>query len=86
MTAVREQEYITTARALTKQVWEGIHALVAMQAEWNALDYGTTLDNGTGGFNDGILAADVGAVVFATADALSATLSGGHATNMAKLL
>ena len=53
--------------------------------EWNALDYGTTLDAGEGE-NAGIVRADVGAVVFGTADALRTVLNSGHATNMAKLL
>lgn len=86
MAAVREQEFITEARTLTQHVWDGINGLVALQREWAALDYGTTLDDGTGGSNEGILAVDVGSVVFATADALAAVLAAGHATNMAKLL
>lgn len=37
------------------------------------------------GVNDGLVAADVGAVVFDTANAMVAVLNAGHATNMAKL-
>lgn len=81
----REQEYITLARAYNKQVWEGIYGLLALQAEWNAGDYGTTLDNGTGE-NAGILKAEVGSVVFDTAEAFEALLGQGHGTNMSKLL
>ena len=81
----REQNYITEARQLNKQVWDGINGLVALQREWQALDYGNTLDEGEGE-NTGITGAEVGAVVFDTANALVAVLNQGHATNLAKLL
>jgi hypothetical protein len=80
-----EQDYITAVRAANRAVWEGINALKAAQRRWNALDYGNTLDDGEGD-NAGILAADVGAVVFATTEALIAVLDAGSATNMCKLL
>jgi hypothetical protein len=81
----REQDYITMARHHNKAVWDGINALITLQREWNALDYGNTLDPGVGS-NEGITALHVGAVVFDTANALAAVLAQGHATNMAKLL
>ena len=81
----REQYYITAARAANRKVWDGINELIAMQREWNARNYGNTLDDGAGE-NAGIAAADVGAVIFASADALAAVLDGGIAGNMAKLL
>ena len=81
----REQDFITAARAANRKIWEGINELQALQREWNARDYGTTLDDGAGE-NAGIVKADVGAVVFASADALDAVLDGGIAGNMAKLL
>lgn len=83
--ASREQDFITLARQYSRQVWDGINSLKAMQREWNALDYGTTLEDGEGD-NDGITGAEVGAVVFATTDALIAVLDAGSATNMTKLL
>ena len=83
--AERQTQYITEARAHNRAVWNGINALKALQIEWNALDYGTTLPDGTGS-NDGVTKAEVGSVVFDTTDALLAELAGGHATNMAKLL
>ena len=46
---------------------------------------GYTLPDGSGE-NDGITKAEVGAVVFDTANALVTLLNAGHATNMAKLL
>jgi len=81
----REQDFITEARQHNKQIWDGINALVALQREWNAMDFGNTLDAGEGA-NEGIEAAEVGAVVFDTANALVGVLAAGHATNMAKLL
>jgi hypothetical protein len=81
----REQDFITAARAANRKAWEGINELKALQREWAALDYGTTLDDGEGS-NAGITGVMVGAVVFATADALETTLNAGHATNMARLL
>ena len=83
--AGRQQDFISNARTANKQIWDGINALVAMQREWNALDYGNTLDDGLGE-NADYTAAEIGAVVFDTANAFVAVLGQGHATNMAKLL
>jgi hypothetical protein len=81
----REQDYITLVRAANRQVWEGINTLIALQREYNARDYGNTLDAGEGE-NTGITRAEVGAVVFDTANAMVTLLNTGHATNMANLL
>ena len=81
----RQADYISEARAANRQVWDGINALKSLQREYNALDYGNTLPDGAGE-NDGITKAEVGAVIFDTANALVALLDTGHATNMAKLL
>ena len=81
----RQADYISEARAANRQVWEGINTLKSLQREYNALDYGNTLPDGSGE-NDGITKAEVGAVVFDTANALVTLLDTGHATNMAKLL
>ena len=86
MAAAREQDFITLARQHTKDIWDGINALLAMQNEWNALDYGNTLDDGEGA-NAGITKAMVGAVVFDTANELKLRIiDTGHKTNLAKLL
>lgn len=79
--AQREAEYVAAARAANRAIWDGINQLVALRREWQALDYGTSLDE-----VEGIPAAAVGAVVFDTSTALEAVLAQGHATNMAKLL
>ena len=81
----RQSDYISEARAANRQVWEGINTLKSLQREYNALDYGNTLPDWSGE-NDWITKAEVGAVVFDTANALVTLLDAGHATNMAKLL
>lgn len=81
----REQDFISEAKQANRAIWDGINALVALQREYNALDYGNTLDDGVGD-NTGITKAEVGAVVFDTANAFVAVLGAGHATNMANLL
>jgi hypothetical protein len=81
----RHQDYITEARKYNKQIWDAIIGLEGLQPEWQALDYGNTLSDGEGE-NTGKTSAEVGSVVFATADALRALLNTGHATNMANLL
>jgi hypothetical protein len=83
--ANREQDFISEARQLNKQIWDGINGLSALQREWNALNYGATLDAGAGA-NDGISPSDVGSVVFDTTTAFVGVLNAGHATNMAKIL
>ncbi len=81
----RQQDFITEARAANQAIWDGINALVALQREWNALDYGNTLADGEGA-NAGYTKGEVGAVVFDTANAMVGVLGAGHATNMANLL
>lgn len=81
----RHQNYINLVRGANARIWEGINELLALQHEWNALDYGNTLADGAGD-NAGVTRAEVGAVVFDTANAFLALLQEGHATNMARLL
>lgn len=81
----REQDYYTVARQQNKAIWDAVNALIGLQREWNALDYGNTLDPGVGA-NEGLTKTEIGAVVFDTTNAFVAVLSAGHATNMAKLL
>lgn len=81
----REQDFYTLARQHNKAIWDAINELVGLQREWNALDYGNTLEPGAGA-NDGLTKTEIGAVVFDTTNAMLAVLASGHATNMAKLL
>lgn len=84
-TPSRQQQYINDARLQTRNLWNAYQALLSMQAEWNAQDYGTTLQPGEAQ-NSGIDRDDVGAVVFATAEAMEALFATGHATNITNLL
>lgn len=81
----REQDFYTLARQHNKTIWDALNALVGLQKEWNALDYGNTLDPGAGS-NEGLTAQHLGAVVFDTTNAFLGVLGAGHATNMARLL
>ena len=82
----RQSDYITIVRQKTRDLWSAWLDLKAMQEEWNALDYGTTLADFVGE-NEGLTAQQVGAVVFDTANAIDTLVMDiGHATNMAKLL
>ncbi len=82
---VTHQDFITNARTYVKTAWDAISALQDMQLQWNALDYGNTLENGTG-LNSGITSQQVGSAIFAGGDALMAVLEGGNGGNLAKLL
>lgn len=81
----RQQDFISEARNATKAIWDGINALVALQREWNGLDYTNTLSDGEG-VNTGYTKAEVGAVVFDSANAFVTLLGEGHATNLSRLL
>lgn len=84
--ANRHQDFITLARQHAAAIWEASTALLEMQKEWNALDYGNTLPDGEGG-NTGYSKTEVGSVVFDTANEIKLRiLDTGHATNLAKLL
>jgi hypothetical protein len=91
MATSRHREVYAEVMAATKAIWDGIHRLKGpLQAEWNAGDYGNVLPDGSDlqGAGDefvGITADEVGAVVFASADALKTALD-TVAGNMQKLL
>lgn len=79
------QVFITNARKQARAIWDAINALEVMQTQWNALDYGNTLEDGQG-FNEGINKTEIGPVLFDTANAIKALFDGGHATNLAKII
>jgi hypothetical protein len=91
MAASRYREVYAEVMADAKVIWDAIHRLKGpLQSEWNAGDYGNTLPDGSDlqGAGDqfaGITNAQVGAVVFASADALKTALD-TVAGNMQKLL
>lgn len=84
-TPQRQSDYISEARKLNKQLWTAWLGLLALQPEWNAEDYGNTLADGIDG-NAGITGAQIGAVVFATANAIKTVMDAGNATNIANIL
>lgn len=83
--AARESDYITEARTAAQQLWAAYLKLKSLQVEYNALDYGNTLDDGLGA-NTGITRQQVGSVVFDTTNAIETVFNAGHATNVAHLL
>ena len=84
----RSEDFYSAARQAARDLWEATHTLKNLQDEWNALDYGNTLPDGdANGSNAGLNRTEIGAVVFATADAVAAVVLGsGHATNIANVL
>jgi hypothetical protein len=72
------------ARGYSQQLLAAIAGLEAMQTRWDALDSGANMIDGQGSFN-GLTKLDVGAVVFATADAFRGLLDAGHGTNLSKM-
>jgi len=86
---MRQADYVTLVRQEARKLWESLNTLQSLQNEWNALDYGNTLtdENAFVGENAHLSAADVGAVVFDTANTIRTdVMAAGHATNVAKLL
>lgn len=80
-----QQDYISNARNNARAILNAYESLIgSMQDEWNALDYGNTLEDGQGE-NAGITKAEVGSVVFDTANALKTLFAQGFLTNLEKL-
>lgn len=77
----RTDDFVTEVRSAARALWEAENTLKALQREWNALDYGNTLPD-----TQGLTSAQVGAVVFAAADAIETVLGTGVATNIARVL
>lgn len=80
-----KQAYIRDKRAGAKMILDGLNILKGGQPEWNYNDYGNTLEDGAGD-NLGVTATQVGAAVFATADAIETLLESGHGSNLAALI
>lgn len=84
---MRQSDFVTEARQAARRLWEAHQKLEALQHEWNALDYGNTLEpDAFIGENEGLTPTAIGAVVFDTANAIRGVLTAGHATNVARLL
>ncbi len=84
---MRQADYATEVRIATRQLWDALNDLKALQREWTALDYMNTLsEDAFQGENAGLDAAAIAAIVFTTTDALLALLATGHDTNLARAL
>ena len=82
----REIQYINEARSYVRTFWDAYHKLLAMQTEWDALDYSNTLDPGVGD-NEGLTSSEIGSVVFDTTNEIKLRIfDTAHKTNLAKLL
>jgi hypothetical protein len=87
MMAARHEDYVTIARQANRELWQAWLTLKGLQNEWNAQDLGNTLDLDENGENGHLNAAQVGAVVFDTANAIdTAVMQVGHSTNITNLL
>lgn len=85
----RDSDYVTRVREYNRQLWLALQGLLAEQAQWNALDYAAELIVSVPGettAHEGLTAAQIGAVVFDTANAFKVVLDAGHATNMSNIL
>lgn len=85
-----QKAYVRLAQANAKALLAAYQALLDMQFQWNALDYGNTLHDPAGAditeTSDNYSEAKVGAVVFDTTNAITTVLNAGSATNIANLL
>jgi hypothetical protein len=79
------QKFYSEARQATTQLAAAHQKLVALQSQWNNLDYGNTLEPGDG-IHFGLTGVEIGAVVFDTANAVTAVMTAGHGTNVSRLL
>lgn len=88
-TAKRESDYIGETREMARRLYDLAFEFQAKQKEWNASDFGNTLDDGeVGSANEGITRSQVGAVVFDVGTALNGILDangGGLWGNLAAL-
>lgn len=84
--SIREDAYLAFVRQNTRALWTAYNNLKgAGQGQWNGLDYGTTLQAELP-VDAEFTAAEVGAVVFDTVNAIATLMGQGHATNVSKLL
>lgn len=84
--ATPKDNYYSEARTAVEQFWNAYHKLIAMQTQWNALDYLNTLGDGE---NDhaGITVAALGSAIFDTTNEVKLRIfDTAHKTNYAKLL
>jgi hypothetical protein len=83
----QKQAYINAARNAATELWRAQVTLQQLQDEWNALDYGNTLlPADFTGDNEGLVASNIGAVVFDTSNSIQTLVFNvGSATNVARI-
>lgn len=78
--------FITKVRTQSTNLLQTLHHLRGLRNKYDALDLGNTLSqDDIGGDNDGILIADVTAVLGNTLEALETLMTAGHSTNLHKI-
>ena len=78
--------FITQVSTQAANLIATLQKLRALRSKYDALDLGNTLvQDNIGGDNEGILIADVTAVLGNTLEALEALMTAGHATNLHKI-
>ena len=78
--------FVTQVSTQAANLINTLHKLRALRSKYDALDLGNTLvQDDIGGDNEGILIADVTAVLGNTLEALESLLSTGHSTNLHKI-
>ncbi len=86
MNTIDTNTYVTQVRTQATNTILTIQKLQALKDKWDALDLTTNLDQADiGGDNDGILIADLSAVVNTTLGALDVLMAAGNATNLHKI-
>lgn len=78
------QIFISNARVAAAKLCDAALQLQDMQTEFNAKDYGNTLEDGTD-VNQGFTKAQIGAAIFAGADAVVQLLQGPTGANVVKI-
>ena len=82
----QKQAFINAARVAATNYWNAQATCEALQAEWNAMDYDNALVPADfTGDNEGLTKAQIGAVVFDTANLIAAVFAAGSATNIARI-
>lgn len=91
MATNRHEEFASDVRQTARRLWESHQHLKALKDEYAAQDFGNPdpeigLIIDPAGPNGGITPGELGAVLYATNDAIAALMAAGHATNITAVL
>lgn len=81
----REDYVVQEIQQHTREIWDAVNALLALQREWTYQDYTNTI-SGSITLTDSPDVSDIIAVLFTTTDAINGLLIAGHGTNITKIL